>query len=213
MEVGKQADKPKFLTSRETHQQDTIIEVGDVKIGGKHSPVLIAGPCAIESKEQVEMTAEFVASRGVKIFRGGAYKPRSNPYSFQGLGEEGLKIGREACDKYNLLFDVEIMDAADLDLFVEYADILQVGARNSQNFTLLKAIGKTTKPVLLKTRAKLHHRRVGYVGGVPDERRQRQRHPLRARHPHLRAVHPQYLRRFGSCAWQNKKPTSPSSST
>ena len=150
MEVGIQADKPKFLTSRETHQQDTIIEVGDLKIGGKHSPVLIAGPCAIESKEQVEMTAEFVASRGVKIFRGGAYKPRSNPYSFQGLGEEGLKIGREACDKYDLLFDAEIMDAADLDLFVEYADILQVGARNSQNFTLLKAIGKTTKPVLLK---------------------------------------------------------------
>jgi len=150
MEVGKKADKPKFLTARETKGEDTIITIGDLPIGGKHSPVLIAGPCAIESKEQVEMTAEFVASKGVKIFRGGAYKPRSNPYSFQGLGEEGLKIGREACDKYGLLFDAEIMDASDLDLFVEYADILQIGARNSQNFTLLKAIGKTTKPVLLK---------------------------------------------------------------
>ena len=150
MEVGKKADKPKFLTARETKGEDTVITIGNVPIGGKHSPILIAGPCAIESKEQIEMTAEFVASKGVKIFRGGAYKPRSNPYSFQGLGEEGLKIGREACDKYDLLFDAEIMDASDLDLFVEYADILQIGARNSQNFTLLKAIGKTTKPVLLK---------------------------------------------------------------
>lgn len=150
MELGKQADKPKFLTSRATRDEDTIVMVGDLPIGGKHSPVLIAGPCAIESKEQVEMTAEFVAKQGVTLFRGGAYKPRSNPYSFQGHGEEGLKWGRAACDKHGLKFVAEIMDGSDINLFVQYADVLQVGARNSQNFTLLKTIGKTEKPVLLK---------------------------------------------------------------
>ena len=150
MEVGKNADKPKFLTSRATRDEDTVVMVGDVPIGAKHSPVLIAGPCAIESKEQVEITAEFAASRGVTLFRGGAYKPRSNPYSFQGFGEQGLKWGRESCDKHGLKFVAEIMDGSDIELFVEYADVLQIGARNSQNFTLLKTIGKTQKPVLLK---------------------------------------------------------------
>ncbi|MGL4610216.1 MAG: bifunctional 3-deoxy-7-phosphoheptulonate synthase/chorismate mutase [Trueperaceae bacterium] len=151
MEMGNKAEKPKFLTSRATKQEDTVVMVGDIAIGGKHSPVLVAGPCAIESKEQVMMTAEFVASRGVKLFRGGAYKPRTDPYSFQGLGEKGLQIGREACDKYGMKFVAEIMDARDIDLFIEYVDVLQIGARNSQNFTLLRTIGqKTTKPVLLK---------------------------------------------------------------
>ncbi len=150
MEVGKQADKPRFLTSRATRQDDTLVQVGDVILGGKHAPVLVAGPCAIESKEQVEMTAQFVASRGVKLFRGGAYKPRTNPYSFQGLGEKGLRLGREACDKYSLKFIAEIMDASDLPLFEDYTDVLQVGARNAQNFTLLKAVGRSRKPVLLK---------------------------------------------------------------
>lgn len=150
MEVGKKADKPRFLTSRETRSEDTVVEIGDVKVGGNHAPVLIAGPCAIESKEQVEMTAEFVAGQGVKLFRGGAYKPRTNPYSFQGMGEKALKIAREACDKHGLYFVAEIMDSSDVDLFVEYVDVMQIGARNAQNFTLLRAVGKTTKPVLLK---------------------------------------------------------------
>lgn len=151
MEVGKKADKPKFLTARATKQEDTVVMVGDIPIGGNHAPVLVAGPCAIESKEQVEMTAQFVASRGVQLFRGGAYKPRTDPYSFQGLGEKGLQIGREACDKYGMKFVAEIMDARDIDLFIEYVDVLQIGARNSQNFTLLRTVGqKTTKPVLLK---------------------------------------------------------------
>jgi 3-deoxy-7-phosphoheptulonate synthase/chorismate mutase len=150
MQVGIKADKVKFLTSRQTRAEDTIVNVGDIAIGQGHSPVLIAGPCAIESKNQMEMVAERVASRGVSLIRGGAYKPRSNPYSFQGLGEKGLRIGREACDKHNLKFVAEIMDAGDLEMFLEHVDVLQIGARNSQNFTLLKAIGKTTKPVLLK---------------------------------------------------------------
>lgn len=150
MESSKQADKPKFLTSRATKHEDTVVMVGDVPIGGQHSPVLIAGPCAIESKEQVELTAQKVAAQGVKLFRGGAYKPRTNPYSFQGHGELALRWGREVCDRYGLYFVAEIMDSSDVGLFVEYVDVLQIGARNSQNFTLLKAVGKTRKPVLLK---------------------------------------------------------------
>jgi 3-deoxy-7-phosphoheptulonate synthase / chorismate mutase len=155
MEVGKQAEKPKFLTSRATRQEDTVVRLAtskgsSVQVGGPHAPVLVAGPCAIESKEQLEMTAEFVSSRGVTLFRGGAYKPRTNPYSFQGMGEKALRMAREACDKYGLVFVAEIMDAADVRLFEDYVDVLQIGARNSQNFTLLKAVGKTRKPVLLK---------------------------------------------------------------
>lgn len=150
MQVGKKADKVKFLTSRETRADDTVVQIGDVSVGGKNAPVLIAGPCAIESKEQVEMTAEHVAKQGVTLFRGGAFKPRTNPYSFQGLGVEGLKIGREACDKYNLKFVAEIMDGSDVGAFIEYADVLQIGARNMQNFTLLRAVGRSNKPVLLK---------------------------------------------------------------
>ncbi len=150
MEVGKKADKPKFLTSRATREEDTVVMVGDVAIGGKHAPVLVAGPCAIESKEQVEMTAAFVAKQGVKLFRGGAFKPRTNPYSFQGYGEKAMQWARESCDKHGLQFVAEIMDGSDIGLFEEYVDMLQIGARNSQNFTLLRTVGKSRKPVLLK---------------------------------------------------------------
>ncbi|MEZ4605700.1 MAG: bifunctional 3-deoxy-7-phosphoheptulonate synthase/chorismate mutase [Deinococcales bacterium] len=149
METSKQADKPKFLTSRAT-RQDTVVMIGDIPVGTGHSPVLVAGPCAIESQEQVDLTAEQVASRGIHLFRGGAYKPRSNPYSFQGLGEKALKWARESCDRHGLKFIAEIMDAADLEVCLDYVDVLQIGARNSQNFTLLKAVGKTNRPVLLK---------------------------------------------------------------
>ncbi|MGB0386589.1 MAG: bifunctional 3-deoxy-7-phosphoheptulonate synthase/chorismate mutase [Ardenticatenaceae bacterium] len=149
METGKAAEKPKFKVHR-SGRQDTVVMIGDVPVGGDHAPALIAGPCAIESQAQVEVTAEYVASQGVRLFRGGAFKPRSSPYSFQGLGEQALKWAREACDKYNLKFVAEIMDARDLELCLDYVDVLQIGARNSQNFTLLKAVGKTTRPVLLK---------------------------------------------------------------
>ncbi len=150
MHLEQQQDKKSYLTSRERHSDDTVVKVGEVAIGSDHSPVLIAGPCAIESREQVEATAEFLASRGVTMFRGGAFKPRTDPYSFQGLGVEGLRLGREASDRHGLKFVSEIMDARDLDAFVEYADVLQLGARNMQNFTLLKAVGRSGKPVLLK---------------------------------------------------------------
>lgn len=150
MQLEQQQDRKSYLTSREVHQDDTVVTIGDIRIGSDFSPVLIAGPCAIETPEQVDQTASFLASRGVQLFRGGAFKPRTDPYSFQGLGEEGLRIGREASDRHGLKFVSEIMDARDLEAFKEYADVLQVGARNMQNFTLLKAVGRSGKPVLLK---------------------------------------------------------------
>ncbi|MEM7113061.1 MAG: bifunctional 3-deoxy-7-phosphoheptulonate synthase/chorismate mutase [Chloroflexota bacterium] len=149
MAAGETAEKPKFLISREG-REDSVIMIGDIPVGGDNSPVLISGPCAIESREQVDLTAEFVASRGVKLFRGGAFKPRTNPYSFQGLGARALAWARESCDKYGLHFVAEIMDARDLEMCLDCVDVLQIGARNSQNFTLLKAVGRTQKPVLLK---------------------------------------------------------------
>ena len=150
MQLEQEQDKKTYLTSRSKDRGDTIVEIRGTRIGTGESPVLIAGPCAIESKEQVDVTAAKVASRGVTLFRGGAFKPRTDPYSFQGLGEEGLKLGRAAADAHGLAFVAEIMDARDLPAFEQYADVLQVGARNMQNFTLLKAIGQSRKPVLLK---------------------------------------------------------------
>ena len=149
METSKSAEKPKFLTSR-SDRADTVVMVGDVAIGGDNPAVLISGPCAIESEEQVQVTAELVASRGIKLFRGGAYKPRSNPYSFQGHGEEAMKWARAACDEHGLQFVAEIMDTRDLEVCLKYVDVLQIGARNGQNFPLLKEVGKTDRPVLLK---------------------------------------------------------------
>ena len=150
MQLEDESDKVKYLTSRGTHGEDTVVYVGDVAIGSTHAPVLVAGPCSRESREQLEAVAQFVSERGVTLLRGGAFKPRTDPYSFQGLGVEGLRLGREVCDKYGLKFVSEIMDAADLPAFTEYADMLQIGARNMQNFTLLKAVGRSNKPVLLK---------------------------------------------------------------
>jgi 3-deoxy-7-phosphoheptulonate synthase/chorismate mutase len=150
MHLEQEQDRKNYLMSRQVHPADTVVMIGDTPVGSDHSPVLIAGPCAVESREQMMLTAEFLASRGVTLFRGGAFKPRTDPYSFQGLNVEGLKLGREASDAFNLKFVSEIMDARDLPAFQEYADVLQVGARNMQNFTLLKAVGRSGKPVLLK---------------------------------------------------------------
>ena len=150
MQLEETQEKRRYLTARRTHGEDTVVHVGDVAIGGTHSPVLIAGPCAIESAAQVEAVAAHVASQGVTLFRGGAFKPRTDPYSFQGLGEEGLRLARQACDRHGLKLVSEIMDAADLPIFERYADVLQIGARNMQNFSLLKAAGASRKPVLLK---------------------------------------------------------------
>ncbi len=140
---------PYKLTSREFRQENTVIKIGDVSIGGDEV-VVMAGPCSVESEEQTMVIAERVARAGAKILRGGAFKPRTSPYSFQGLGEKGLQILRKAADKYGLLVVTEVMDKDQIELVSQYADILQIGARNMQNFSFIRAMGKATKPVFLK---------------------------------------------------------------
>ena len=137
------------IVSRDFHPQDTIIDVDGIKIGGKNI-VVMAGPCAVESLEQVRETAAAVKKAGAKILRGGAYKPRTSPYDFQGLGEEGLKILRQVADEFDLKVVTEVVDRQDIPIIEEYADILQVGARNMQNFQMLKSLGKIKKPIMLK---------------------------------------------------------------
>ena len=140
---------PYKLVSRVFKEEDTIIDVKGVKFGGEHAG-MIAGPCTVESYEQMDITAKKLSECGVRVLRGGAFKPRTSPYSFQGLGEEGLKILREVADKYNMAVTSEVMELSQIPLFEKYVDILQVGARNMQNFNLLKSLGEIRKPVLLK---------------------------------------------------------------
>ncbi|MBR6712613.1 MAG: 3-deoxy-7-phosphoheptulonate synthase [Selenomonadaceae bacterium] len=137
------------LVSRDFHPEDTIIDAGGVKIGGDEI-IVMAGPCAVESLEQLREAASAVKACGAKFLRGGAFKPRTSPYDFQGLGEEGLNLLRKVADEFNLRVVTEIVDKDDISLFCKYADILQVGARNMQNFQMLKALGKCSKPVMLK---------------------------------------------------------------
>lgn len=137
------------LASRTFQPQDTVIEVRNAKFGGKYTG-MIAGPCTIESEKQMEEAAERLADIGIKALRGGAFKPRTSPYSFQGLGEEGLKIIRKVADKYDMAVISEVMEISQIPLFLKYVDVLQVGARNMQNFNLLKELGEINKPVLIK---------------------------------------------------------------
>ncbi|CAI3254146.1 3-deoxy-7-phosphoheptulonate synthase [Enterococcus cecorum] len=137
------------LTSREFHPQDTVVDVDGVKIGDG-SFVTMAGPCSIEGLEQIRETARMAKAGGAKILRGGAFKPRTSPYAFQGLGEEGLKYIRQAADEFDMKVITEVMDEAHIDMVAHYSDIIQIGARNMQNFKLLSAVGKTGKPVGLK---------------------------------------------------------------
>ncbi len=140
---------PYKLASRHWNPQGTIVKIGKVEIGGPHV-VTMAGPCSVESRDQIEKVAEIVAAQGAQIMRGGAFKPRSSPYSFQGLGEEGLKLMRTAEDRRGLLVVSEVMDHTQLPMLMTYSDILQIGARNMQNFNLLREVGRVRKPVLLK---------------------------------------------------------------
>ncbi|HWK08553.1 MAG TPA: 3-deoxy-7-phosphoheptulonate synthase [Vicinamibacterales bacterium] len=141
--------EPYKLASRTFKQEDTIITIGDLRIGGDEV-IVMAGPCSAESEEQVEATAAAVKRAGANALRGGAFNPRSSPYSFQGLGEEGLRLLRSAADRHNLKLVSEIMDISQLELMEKYVDILQVGARNMQNFTLLRELGRSRNPILLK---------------------------------------------------------------
>lgn len=137
------------LASRHFKPGGTVVRIGEVEIGGT-KVVSMAGPCSIENEEQIEAAAEIVAKAGAQVIRGGAFKPRSSPYSFQGLGAEGLAILRIAADRNNLLVVSEVMDQMQIPVLADFADILQVGARNMQNFNLLRELGKTRKPILLK---------------------------------------------------------------
>jgi 3-deoxy-7-phosphoheptulonate synthase len=141
--------KPFKLASREFHPADTVIEVGPVKVGGGHL-AMIAGPCAVESLEVLDEIAGRVKAAGANILRGGAFKPRTSPYSFQGLGEKGLQILRDVGDRHGMPVVTEVMDPRQVELVNRYADMFQIGARNMQNFDLLKEVGQTRKPVLLK---------------------------------------------------------------
>jgi 3-deoxy-7-phosphoheptulonate synthase len=140
---------PYKIASRHFKPGGTVIKLGSVEIGGPRVAIM-AGPCSVENEDQIERAAEIVAQAGAQIIRGGAFKPRSSPYSFQGLGEEGLRILRKAADRHGLLVISEVMDQTQIPLLVEYADILQIGARNMQNFNLLRKLGEIRKPVLLK---------------------------------------------------------------
>jgi 3-deoxy-7-phosphoheptulonate synthase len=141
---------PYKLVGRHFRPQGTRVRLRDgLEVGGDQV-VVMAGPCSVESREQLFTTAEQVASAGARVLRGGAFKPRSSPYSFQGMGEEGLKLMREAGDKFNLLVISEVMEISQIPIMLPYIDIFQVGARNMQNFNLLREIGKVRKPVMLK---------------------------------------------------------------
>ena len=137
------------LAARIAQGQDTVVEINGVKFGDKYTG-LIAGPCTIESYDQMDATAQELTESNVKILRGGAFKPRTSPYAFQGLGEEGLKIIRSVADNHHMAVTSEIMDTSQIEMFMKYVDVFQIGARNMQNFNLLKEVGKVHRPVILK---------------------------------------------------------------
>jgi 3-deoxy-7-phosphoheptulonate synthase len=142
--------KPYKLVSRETRQDDSVVMVGDVPIGGDSAPVLVAGPCSVETEARTMAIAEAVAAAGARLFRAGAFKPRTSPYDFQGLGVEGLRTLAHVRESTGLRIVSEVIDANDVPVMAEHVDVLQVGARNMQNFALLKALADVDRPVLLK---------------------------------------------------------------
>jgi len=141
--------EPYKLAGRVFKPEDTVITIGDIAIGGR-AIVMMAGPCAVESEKQLDIIAASVSRYGARLLRGGAFKPRTSPYTFQGLGEEGLKYLRKVGDRYGMAVVTEVMDPSQIDVVARYADILQVGARNMQNYNLLKDLGRIRKPVMLK---------------------------------------------------------------
>jgi len=175
---------PYKLASRHFKPAGTIVKIGGVEIGGDRV-IVMAGPCSVENRDQIGQVAEAVSKSGAKVLRGGAFKPRTSPYSFQGMGEDGLKLLREAADRNHLLLVSEVMDQTQIPLIADYVDILQVGARNMQNYNLLRELGALRKPVLLKRGISATVEELllsaEYImsGGNYDV------HPVRARHPHL----------------------------
>src|SRR3989338_1666530 len=138
------------IVSRESHRNDTVIDIGGIPLRGKQIQV-IAGPCSVETQEQMDLSARYTHEAGCRLMRGGAFKPRTSPYAFQGKGREGLEMFRKAAGPYKLPIVTELMDARQIDLFMEYdVDVIQIGTRNMQNFYLLKEVGRINKPVILK---------------------------------------------------------------
>ncbi|MGD9679461.1 MAG: bifunctional 3-deoxy-7-phosphoheptulonate synthase/chorismate mutase [Vulcanibacillus sp.] len=149
LDLQQEENNKKLLVSRKRQPEDTIVALGKSQIGGG-KPVIIAGPCSVESEEQMTIVAKELVEQGLTLIRAGAFKPRTSPYDFQGLGIEGLKIIRKVADNYGLKVVSEIVNPADMNLATEYVDIIQIGARNMQNFELLKAAGQVKTPILLK---------------------------------------------------------------
>jgi 3-deoxy-7-phosphoheptulonate synthase/chorismate mutase len=149
LELQEDESKKALLVSRQRKNRDTVVEVRGVAVGNG-APVMVAGPCSVETEEQVEAVAAVLAKKGIKLMRGGAFKPRTSPYDFQGLGVEGLKLLKAAADRYGLRVISEIVNPADLETALDYVDVVQIGARNMQNFELLKQAGELRIPILLK---------------------------------------------------------------
>ena len=180
------------LTGRKPGEARSVIEVGGVRVGEEF--VVIAGPCSVESEDQTIRTAVAVKEAGAKMLRGGAFKPRTSPYAFQGLGLKGLKILDKAKRETGLPIVTEVVDTRDVSWVGEYADLLQIGARNMQNFSLLARGGQVGQAHPAQARHVLHPRGVAQLRRVHPRRGQRQGHPLRAGHPHLRDLHAQHPR-------------------
>ena len=185
--------KPYKLVSRELRRDPTVIETRGRRIGDSYFG-FIAGPCTVETREQTFETARVVAEQGVTMLRGGAFKPRTSPYAFQGLGVEGLKILAEARDETGLPLVTELMDPRDVDAVVETADVIQIGARNMQNFNLLSEVGRAPKPVLIKRGPSASIEELLMAAEYVAKEGNAAGDPLRARHQDLRALDPLHAR-------------------
>ncbi len=194
VERVQRVSEPFKRANRKFHPEDSVIDCGHgVKIGGEQFQV-IAGPCSVEGENLIRI-ARRVKAAGATMLRGGAYKPRTSPYAYQGMGPAGLDLLCEASAELDMPIVTEIMDPRDVQVFLDKKiDVMQIGARNAQNFPLLKEVGKTQDPGPSQARHVRHDRRAAHGSRVHHERGQRQRHPVRARHPHLRDPHPQHLR-------------------
>ena len=202
----------KLASSQLKHGERTVLEIGGRRIGGEHF-ALIAGPCTVESRDQTLTTAEVVAAAGATMLRGGAYKPRTSPYAFQGLGQEGLRLLAEAKELTGLPIVTELMDARDLEPVLEVADVIQIGARNMQNYPLLAEIGRSQLPGADQARPVEHARGAAHGRRVRPQGGQRGGHPLRARHPHLRDRLPLHPRPDRGARCSRSSATCRSSST
>ena len=180
---------PYKVASREVKPEPTVVRAGSLAVGNCHVGV-IAGPCSVESEEQTLATARAVKAAGATALRGGAFKPRTSPYSFQGLKEEGLKMLAAAREETGLAVVTEVIATEDVELVARYADVLQIGARNMQNYRLLEAVGDDGQAGAAEARPQRHDRRIAAGGRVHPQRRQSERDALRARHPHVRDAHP-----------------------